>query len=96
MILRILPPASHFLGEMLRMKADPLRTVLALDERVQQARAALQKTRESDPKFEARIAALMRLVQERDRALSKETWRTLPAVRPHFRIRTPVEARASA
>lgn len=56
---------------MLRMKADPLRTVLVLDQRVQQARAALQKTQESDPRFEQRIEALLRLVEERDRALGQ-------------------------
>jgi hypothetical protein len=49
---------------------DPLRAVIALDRQVTRARAALQRTSEVDPYFERRVAALVELVDKRDRILN--------------------------
>ena len=49
-------------------KAVPLRTLVALDERVSQARANLQRITDADPTFEHQVRALVELVRKRDRA----------------------------
>ncbi|HLK66536.1 MAG TPA: hypothetical protein VKU19_24045 [Bryobacteraceae bacterium] len=47
-----------------------LRKLVALDERVHQARARLQRTTEADPSLERRVQTLLRLTKDRDRAMS--------------------------
>jgi hypothetical protein len=46
---------------------DPVKSVLALDEKICRARVVLQKTSEVNPAFEARVCELLRLVEERER-----------------------------
>jgi hypothetical protein len=50
-------------------KVDPLRAVITLDRQVCRARAVLQRTSEKHPDFEHRVAALVELVDRRDRVL---------------------------
>jgi hypothetical protein len=50
-----------------RHTPDPLRALLALYRRVDQARNLLQRTRDCDPAFERRVRNLVRLVDQRDR-----------------------------
>ena len=42
--------------------------LVALDERVDRARARLQRTTEADPAFERRVQTVVELVRKRDRA----------------------------
>jgi hypothetical protein len=46
-----------------------LRNLTLLDRRVDQARDVLQRTHDGDPAFEKRVRNLVRLVDERERAL---------------------------
>jgi hypothetical protein len=48
----------------------PLRSLVALEERVNLARGRLQRTTEADPAFERRVQVLVELVRKRDHALS--------------------------
>jgi hypothetical protein len=45
-----------------------LRSLLALEDRVDRAQLRLQRTSDCDPAIQKRIAELMRLVEMRDRA----------------------------
>ena len=48
---------------------DSLRTLVALDAQVCEARLLLQETSDFHPDFERRVKRLVRLVDERDQAL---------------------------
>jgi hypothetical protein len=48
---------------------DSLRTLVALDRQVCEARLLLQETSDFHPDFERRVKRLVRLVDERDQAL---------------------------
>jgi hypothetical protein len=55
---------------MSRNSSDPLRTILILEQQVETARAALQRTPEVDPAFERRVSALVKLEDRRTKALA--------------------------
>jgi len=58
-----------------RIQADPLRAIQTLEARVKHARAVLQRTTEAHPAFEERVEALVRLIDQRDRAMrGSQSW----------------------
>ena len=52
---------------MRRFPPDPIRSLTALDRRLDEARDILQRTDDRDPAFEKRVRDLIRLTDKRER-----------------------------